>query len=536
MSSIPDKYKELLHMAAADLKNLLWSEKEEDAKLVQKGLLLYRQGLVSKVRLEDEKILAVVQDVTRVHVELDLNFLQISHCSCPADGLCRHQIAAFLFVYAMVGSVSEWVESWRQPIQERKAAHTWGIQRAKDLLKTSGSMKPDYDRWVQRFQEGFESIMQATKNRKPYLVASLYEAYLRKLKAGAPVEQEWRQLYFLVASIHTFINLLRLSTENSYTEDEISRYYRGVFFTMIDDVEELVEKLNVQALPFAFDNFIEGLKNDSTKLVSENFVLEFERTHLYVILWTRLFKKKSWHEKELADLGRFEKTLPVLMATIHQCIMLREDEKALRLLHDLENFSTPFMIYWLEKLTAAKDWKRMGPYVEMFTAHAREYMQSLNEHYARIDFSRLAIRTVQAYANETKKTEAYERILIQTLPYSYHYYDEFLFDMGSYEKWCDLQAYLGFDLSSISTERIRFLQKEQPEILLPLYHQAIQQHIEMKNRGNYREAVKLLKKLRTIYKKLKRQDDWQQFLDLLLERTKRLRAFQQECERGKLHA
>lgn len=43
-----------------------------------------------------------------------------------------------------------------------------------------------------------------------------------------------------------------------------------------------------------------------------------------------------------------------------------------------------------------------------------------------------------------------------------------------------------------------------------------------------------MKKLRTLYNKLKRQDDWQLFLELLLEKTKRLRAFQEECKRGKL--
>lgn len=534
MSSIPEKYRELLQDAATDLKGLLWSEREEDARLVQKGLMLYRQGLVSKVRLENEQISAVVQDVTRVHVDMNLNFLQISTCSCPADGLCRHQLAAFFHVYAQVASVTDWVENWRQPIHEQKSAHHWGIQRAKDLLKVTGSLKPDYDRWVSSFHEGFESIMQAQKNRKPYLVSSLYEVYSRKLKASAPVEQEWRQLYFLIASVHTFQGLLRLSTENGFSEDDITRHYRGVFYNIIDDVENLVDKLNVQALPFAFDSFMEKLKNDSTTLVSGDYVLEFERTHLYIILWTRLFKKKTWQEEELTQLQTYEKTLPVLIATIHQLIMLREDDKALRLLQVLKDYATPFMIFWIEKLTALKEWKRMGPFVDVFSQAARNYMQTLNDHYARMDFSRLAIRTVGAFATETKKHEVYEKILIQTLPYSYRHYDDFLFEMGSYEKWSDLQAYLGYDLSSISSERIRFLQKEQPEILLPLYHQSIQQHIEMKNRGNYREAVKQLKKLRTLYKKLKRTDEWQDFLEILLERTKRLRAFQEECERGKL--
>lgn len=535
--SIPEKYEELLLTAGNELKSILTPERDQDVKLVQKGQLLYRQGLVSKVRLEDDLVLAVVQDVTRVQVELNLNFMQISTCSCPSDDLCRHQLATFFHVYAQVASVSEWVETWRQPIQERKNLQYWGIQKAKDLLKTGGVLKPDYDRWVNNFQESFDTIVRGKNNLKPYLVSDLFQLYARKVKASSPVEQEWRQLYQLVASFHSFQMLLELSTDSNFTEDEISRYFRDLFYELMDDIEETINKLNVHALPFAFDTFIEKLKDDSGILISQNYILDFEPTHLYVLLWTKLFKKKAWHEQALQDFERAfpkSKTLPVMVAGIQQYIMLRNDDAALRIIHVLEDDVTPFMLFWLERLTEGKEWKRMAPFLDAFSNMVKPYIRSLYDHYARMDFTRIAIKTVGAYAMETKKLDVYEKILIQTLPYSYRSYDEFLFDLAWYEKWSDLQAFIGYDINSISTERIRILQKEHPEILLPLYHQSIQQHIEMKNRGNYREAVRQLKKLRTLYKKLKRQDDFEGFMDILLERTKRLRAFQQECERGKL--
>lgn len=537
LSTIPGKYGELLHGTAEDLKGLLRSERNEDVKLVQKGLLLYRQGLVSKARLEDDLVIATVQDVTKVHVELNLNFFQISNCSCPTEGICRHQLAVFFYTYAQVDSVTDWVETWRQPIQERKAAQNLGLQRAKDLLKASGILKPDYDRWVSTFHEAFRAMFLEQKNLKPYLINDLFQVYSKRIKASAPVEQEWRQLYFLVAAVHSFHNLLKLSTEQDFNEEEVNRYYRDLFYNLIDDAEDLVQKLNVHALPFAFDEFIEKLKNDSITLVSEDFILEFEPTHLYCILWTRLFKKKKWHEDELERLHhdfQGNKSLPVIIATIQQNFMLKKDEHANRLLQIIGQDGTPYMIFWLEKLTADKEWQRMGVYADTFISTAKDYIRILYDTYARMDFTRLAIRTIGAYALETKKHDLYEKIMIQTLPYSYRSYDEFLFDLGMYEKWSDLQAFIGYDISSIPSSKIKVLQKEQPEILLPLYHQSIQQHISMKNRGNYRQAVRELKKLRTLYKKLKRQDDFEQFLDILFERTKRLRAFQEECERGKL--
>lgn len=535
MSSIPDKYRDLLQGAAEELRTLLWSEQEEDAKLVQKGLMLYRQGLVTKVRLEEDNVTATVQDVTPVQVELNLNFFQTSTCTCPAEGICRHQLAAFFYAYGKIASVMEWVENWRKPIHDRKNAKDFGLQRAKDLLKASGVMKPDYDAWVESFQVSFDSMIRSHTNLKPYLLSELFQVYSRKIKASAPVEQEWRQLYFLIATVHSFHNLLKLSTDQGFHEEEISRYYQELFYDAMDDVENLVEKLNVHALPFAFDEFIKKLKDDSTRLISQEYILSFEPTYLYIVLWTKLFKKRIWHEEELTRIMQAEhQTLPMIVGTIHQHVMLKMDEEALRILHILDEYATPFMLFWLEKMTAGKDWRRAGPYIDTFSSMAKKYIRTLSDHYAKIDFARTAIRTVSKYAFENKKLDLYEKILIQTLPYSYRSYDEFLFDQGWYEKWSDLQAYIGYDISYIPKDKLQILQKERPDILLPLYHQSIQQHIEMKNRGNYREAVKQLKKLRTLYKKLKRSDEFQQFLDILLDRTKRLRAFHQECERGKL--
>ncbi|WML46599.1 hypothetical protein RCG23_13130 [Neobacillus sp. PS3-34] len=95
-------------------------------------------------------------------------------------------------------------------------------------------------------------------------------------------------------------------------------------------------------------------------------------------------------------------------------------------------------------------------------------------------------------------------------------------------------AFIGIEYDQLPKDRLKLLEKEKPEVLMSLLHQLAQQQIELKNRQSYKIAVRQLKKLRTIYKKQKRLDDWQFFFDTLLERTKRLRAFQEECRRSKL--
>ena len=128
----------------------------------------------------------------------------------------------------------------------------------------------------------------------------------------------------------------------------------------------------------------------------------------------------------------------------------------------------------------------------------------------------------------------YERALLATLPYSYTEYEFLLFERKQFEKWGDLQAFMGWSFYDLPRERVKVIEKEKPEVLLGMLHQSALNEINQKNRSSYKAAVRHLKKLRTLYKKIKRVDDWQYFLDNLMEKTKRLRAFHEECRRSKL--
>ncbi|MNI87313.1 hypothetical protein D3C73_1445020 [compost metagenome] len=55
-----------------------------------------------------------------------------------------------------------------------------------------------------------------------------------------------------------------------------------------------------------------------------------------------------------------------------------------------------------------------------------------------------------------------------------------------------------------------------------------------KNRDAYKQAVRRLKKLASIYKKLRELDRWNTYVEHLTTRYSRLRAFQEELRRGKL--
>lgn len=536
VAPITEYMQEQLQLAANNLKGILRPENEEDVKLIQKGLLIFRQQLVYQMKFEGDAVLASVQDVTPVQVRLDLHFLEVSECSCPAEGFCRHQLAVFFQALSQVGRVSTWIEEWRQPLKAKKAATTWGLQTARDLLKASDRQKTDYEDWKATCTNSFTAIMRGQGEPKPYVIPELFRVYWKRIKADAPLEQEWRTLFELVCSVHSLNLLTDLSAELGHADGVITRYYRFLFHSLIEEAEDAIDKLSIHSLPFAFDSFIEKLKDDAQSLLNVEYGLQYEGVHLYRLLWSQLFKKSNWRSAELRRLKERadEESFSDSIGLVHHYFLAKKDDQALAKIVQLQEAAVPYLLYWLEQLSVVKEWKRLGPFVEYFVARLHDYLLELSNYDACIDFSGIALDAIAPYCAESRRSDLFERSLVQTLPYSYREYDQFLYERKNFDKWAELQAFIGFDIHMLPKDQVKEVQKLDPVVLLPLYHQAVQKSIEQKNRSSYKEAVKLLKKLRTIYKKEKRVQEWDDYMERLTQQTKRLRAFQEECKRGKL--
>jgi hypothetical protein len=533
MTAVPTNIEQGLKFVAEELRTRLQPDVEEDAKLVQKGMLLYRQGLVYALRFESDQAYATVQDVTPVKVRLDLTFFDTSDCACPNRGICRHRLAVFFAAYARIASVSDWIEQWREPLKMKSAATQLGVQRAKDLLKASGTLKPNYDRWIEAFEESFQTILTPKKIPNPYVLNELFQVYKRRIRASAPLETEWRLLYELVATVFSFQKIVALTEELDGSHPEALRFFTPLLDELIEDAEEFIQKLGVQTMPFAFDEFLTSLRNDSAMLTESTETFPVERLMLYRLLWTHLFKRKEWREEELAKVAG-SKVFELIIAEVHQLFLLNRDTEAIEKIALLGPSCVPFLLYWLEVMTIKRDWSRMKPYVEQFIEFARMYIKDYRSDQQSRHFARAVVGAILPYCKETNHNDLYERALNYMLPFSYVSYDAYLFENGDYERWSALQAYIGVDLGWIGKDRINVLASASPENLVILYHQHIQQQIDLKNRQGYKEAVRQLKKLRTLYKKLKRVPEWEEFLEVLVEKTKRLRAFHEECKRGKL--
>jgi len=88
--------------------------------------------------------------------------------------------------------------------------------------------------------------------------------------------------------------------------------------------------------------------------------------------------------------------------------------------------------------------------------------------------------------------------------------------------------------SKMDRTQLKQVEQQHPNLMIPVYHHAIERQLALRNRAAYRETVKLLKRLREIYVLSEETALYKTFLTALTVRYQRLHAFMEELEKGKL--
>ncbi|MGW6297523.1 hypothetical protein [Peribacillus butanolivorans] len=527
------------------LAGFLDAENSDDSDVVNQGLQLYRQGLVDLKEEAVDTITAEVQDVTRYKARLNLLFPQDGSCTCDSRFICRHQMAVFFSAYSEYASVSDWLSEWNAPKNTTPAQALQQVKRASELLKQveekSIILDKSYPSWKQFVNDTFTEQVEPHLGAPTYVIENHIQTYFKRLSSKAPMEREWKLLYHFVTQFCTMQLTLRMIQLHK-SQTQTIRVFYALAVDLAEELHETVQPLSRQARPFAFDPFVFSIKEDVAKLLNGGEGLEYEKIDLYREIWSFLFTTSSWRKEELERvkrelpeqyLGTTERT-SYSLAAIHLSLLENQDHQAIELLHELKKEACPYIFYWLTLLSESDNRSRAIPFIEFIIAHVQEFLEDLSDYYQRVDFVRTFTTLISSCCYKLKRTDLLEKFYRATLPHSYWNYANFLFEQGQYKKWVEMHIYSDISIDLISSESIKEVVSKEPELILPLYYHAVQEKVSLKNRPAYKQAVRYLKKMRTIYKKSKKEDVFERYILYVADSTKRLRAFQEELKRGKL--
>ncbi|MEH7383282.1 SWIM zinc finger family protein [Bacillus sp. JJ1533] len=512
------------------LRGMITFENEEDRNLIKKGLNLYRQGSVYNVQFTGQTVAGRVQDVTPVDVTLDLDFLEMSSCTCPDPSFCRHRMALFFSVYASVDRVGSLLEQWKARNKPKPMLASIPVTKG-SVLQRVEYKENSLESWLTLFNSEYKRFESGQREKNVYTFATLYHSLFQTIKKKAPRSEELKRLYLIHAALFCIRKTLELLEQLEVRNYQVDTYIKPYFHNFTDVVLDNSLEMRRVSLPFSLD----GLLEESLELVRESLLTEsmfqYERMQMYRLLWATFFNRKKWLETEESALDTEH---PVeLIAYAHIRFLQNDDATAIEAVKTLGHPAVAYSFWWISYLSEAKNWDRARSWIDLALEGVQDYIFGIQSYEGRRHMTRLFLQNISTYADE-HDSAVYIQALKLLLPYSYVEYNDFLLDTEQYRKWVELQIMVGHEIDDLDRYIIKEIETLDRSALLPLYHQAVAKAIAGKNRPSYKKAVKYLRKIRTHYKKLKQEDRWDDYITKLATVNKRLRAFQQELLRASM--
>lgn len=515
---------------------------------LSRGFQYYKQGRVVKLTIPSERNLkAIVEGSELYHVNINLDNLTATRCDCPVSWNCKHIFAALLkyanlhnrSVHTLVNAKTTApskppAKSYNQAkqIEARKAADNETLlkEQAKRLPQMS---IPEWHGW---FELTTARLMQSSRNTQ-FINDALASIYRRKPSLPPEIEP-----------FFNFHSLLFVLSKLTKQPQDLSGYaYSYLAFHThhaASDLQVTIEQGLVQAASLAVQPVNAGLVEQTLAHLRKEMLTEANDNHYflahYLNVWshwirptvndTRAYAEELRQLDETADeagsaLSKF--AWKIARAGMH---MYRSNDPEawaqLAAAKKISDISADYLLFYLSHLSQSEQWTRLAEWLTEIAPYLNLRRNANIRPYS--EFWELAV---------DRHPEAEPQMwdsLVSMLPHSRALYEEKLLAHGKWERWMDFHLSLDSDPLDFRVTDLAPIEKNAPEMLLPFYHQAVERYVLIKNRDGYKSAVKLLKRLAKLYKKMKQEPRWELFLSSFTFRYSRLRALQEELRKGKL--
>lgn len=517
--------------------------------VLESGLELQQKGYVYNTEItQDRKLVAKVQDLQVYDVQLDLDSPDSSVCTCPTEGTCKHMAAAFFYVFSVYGRPDAFVRAIKQEenatvARNSSTRNTSALHRktvmlaAPDIVVEAPKESTSPEQWQSFMLKQWVAFTLKNQQHKLFL-DDYYNAALRTITQPT---QWWSRTPRLLFAVQAGLHLLTW-LDDDFKQRQTLGYvipgdrHREAADALQDKWKVSLRELDAEEAAAKWPEHLAAMA-DQVRLLLLDAREEspFSAIAIYRLLWSQLLQQASApsmaDEQERLEAVRSNLNLPeftrnsALLAIVHFLLLQREDGRAWSVLVSGRQFRPEQLIAFFEEWQQQEDWLRIWQWIERLNPAFRTMNEKSFQLFS--GFGHAAARALGCADEWLGK-------LSTLLPRSYYAYTEALMGLGRYRRWVNFHLAERIGLSSLYPIDMRVIETHDPSLLLPVYHQSIDDYIRQKNRTAYKEAIRLLKKLSALYKQLGRQDRFEAFIERLARHYARLRAFQEELKRGKL--
>lgn len=503
-----------------------YTAQECDDLTIKRGFQYFKQGRVESLQpMDDGTIKAVVSGSDHYKVTINLNNLGENRCNCPVGRPCKHMIAVLMTIADNAGRSVHMLANARMNFaaMPRDAHQHPAPKREMPLLKAEHQASQlagmSVAQWHAWFELCVEPLIDHTRN--PHYVKQAL-ANIRRWKPAMAAGTE------RIFELNVYLYLL-----SKLTSEAFLGYFTNIAAA---DVKQATLTCIEKELPLAAEPGLNDRLLETADYVRRRLL--FKSPHAdyfsapYFELWSRWCPPDFYADELLAlqaaadSFGADLNRTAWLTARSWIHLLRGNDREARDALAEAGNPTPGDVLRLLRQLAAAEDWERLADWLAECSVYFAGYRYDVLDEYSR--FWETAVR---------ERPEAEERMwlsIASLLPRSRRIYEEKLLAFGRWRQWIDYQLSSGQDPLDFRATELQPIEKDDPEALLPFYHQAVERYVLLKNRDGYKQAVKLLKRLAKLYKKTKREDRWETFFEKFVDRHSRLRALQEELRKGKL--
>jgi len=483
---------------------------QEDEELVRRASFFVRNGAVRILSYDpyEHELEAKVQDVSSVIVKVQLLDEQVS-CTCPEKRVCRHCLAVIFSLYMQKFSLSEWLQEWR-------------LKKSEQLSLLANERTPRS--WDAIVQSTFDAVSSDWSWKERYYIDNSINQMKQKLKKFTPFEREWQPLY----DVYTRTMLLRLLFEVSESMDE--NLFRATIQTDIEDIQHQLLNLSSKPRLFAADPFYEALVGHVRHIVYELEMMHDLRFNLFHAFWVILFAEKGRRESEFAYLNE-RKSLDNELFRALFCLLLKKPDELLAISEKIHPNDMP---EWMHLAKLAKEQDDVTSLTIILHAMRPHIFDYVNTYLSAWNRSLFVSKLYELYKSIEMPDDEREQLFWQFGSFGVRAYSDFLIDQQRYNDWVALHHRFASTLDYAESCGMKTIIQEAPETVLPLYHVFALNEVRERNRHSYKQAVRIWKKMKQAAKKSGKTDYWNNYVIELQAKYRRLRALQEEIQKGNL--
>jgi len=497
-------------------------------ELLARGHDLYRGGRILVMEVVMNTIYGAVNDGSVHAVTLDADDMAYSTCTCPAEEACAH-MAALFFRYC-----------------EAEGVDADTVLR----LMTSGE-SPDADgsaggpgeagspeAWAEWFAGRYGAVWQQCRHSLHPLQPVLQEAKGR----ARDWPYEMRRLHWL----QTVLLVLEQAERAFAAADPSNRYYYELSFTRSAEpwVRHWLELLDETGPVPASEAEERWLRAIAARLrgaaLNGGFTL-LRWDELYVAWWDHFAGWREAVREERREIGRLAEEIAgrdassasspraaaVLTALAFFLFRSGDHDGAIGAMRRTPfDRTSPFACRFAERCLKDGDFGALERWMMFLHGELRTTRNSTA--------MKAFLKLCREADERQPASPLWVRLMREWLPLSYSELSAHYMACGRRREWIDLQLAMGIRPEDLDPGHLRLIAKEAPELLLPLFHRAVDEAVRTRGRLGYRAAVRHLKRLEKLYRAAGREERWRRFIREFRLRHARLRALQEELKYGNL--